>query len=85
VLKLNVVRKPEGKRQLGKPKRRWDDDIGVDLKEISWEGVDWMHVAKDGDQYRAVVNGESGNEISGTIKGGEFLDELHGAESFLRS
>jgi len=42
----------------------------MDLREIVWEGVDWMHLAQDRDQWRAVY--EHGNEHSGSIKGGEF-------------
>jgi hypothetical protein len=51
-----VVGEPEEKRPLGKPRRRWEDNIRMDLKEIGWEGVDWMHVAQDGDQWWALVN-----------------------------
>jgi hypothetical protein len=37
---------PEGKRSLGRPRRRWDDNIRMDLREINWEGgVEWMHLA----------------------------------------
>jgi len=51
-----AVRKPERKRLLGKLGRTWEDNIVVDLREIRWEGVDWMHLAQDRDQWRAVVN-----------------------------
>jgi hypothetical protein len=50
------VRKPQEKRQLGRLRRRWEDNIGMYVREVGWEGVDWMHVAKDRDQWRAVVN-----------------------------
>jgi len=40
-----LVGKPEGKRPLGRPRRRWEDNIRMDLKELGWEGVDWMHLA----------------------------------------
>jgi hypothetical protein len=40
-----VVGKPERKRSLGKPRRRWEDNIRMDLREIGWEGVDWIHLA----------------------------------------
>jgi hypothetical protein len=46
---------PEGKRPLGKPKRRWED-TRTDLKEVGWEGVDRMHLAQNRDQWRALVN-----------------------------
>jgi hypothetical protein len=42
--------KPEEKRPLGRPKHRWEDNITMDLREIGWEGVDWMHLAQDRDQ-----------------------------------
>jgi hypothetical protein len=48
--------KPEGERQLGRPRRRWEDNIEMDLREIWWEGVDWIHLAQGRDQWRAVVN-----------------------------
>jgi hypothetical protein len=44
------VRKPEGKRPRGRPRRRWEDNIRMDLKEIVWEGVDWIHLVQDRDQ-----------------------------------
>jgi transposase len=50
------VRKPEGKRPLGRPRRRWVDNIKMDLREIGWDGVDWIDMAKDGDHWRAFVN-----------------------------
>jgi hypothetical protein len=51
-----LVGKPEGKRPLGRLRRRWEDNNRMDLREIGWEGVDWMHLAHDRDQWRAVVN-----------------------------
>jgi hypothetical protein len=51
-----LVGKPEGKRPLGRPRRRWEDDIRMDLKEIGWGGMDWIDLAYDRDQWRAVVN-----------------------------
>jgi hypothetical protein len=41
-----LVGKPEWKRSLGKCRRRWEDNIRLDLKEIEWEVVDWMHLAQ---------------------------------------
>jgi hypothetical protein len=49
-----LVRKPEGKRPLGRLRRRWEDDIRMYLRENEWEGVDWMHLAQDRDQWRAL-------------------------------
>jgi hypothetical protein len=48
-----VVGKPEGKRQLGRPRRRWVDNIKMDLREIS---VDWIDLAQDRGRWRALVN-----------------------------
>jgi hypothetical protein len=49
-----LVVKPEGKRKLGIHRRRWEDNIRTNLREIGWERVDWMHVAQDRDQWRTV-------------------------------
>jgi hypothetical protein len=51
-----LVGKPEGKRPLGRSRYRWANNIRLDLSEIRWEGVDWIHVAQDRNQWRAVVN-----------------------------
>jgi hypothetical protein len=51
-----LLEKRERKRLLGKPSLRWKDDIRMDIREIGWEDVDWMHLAHDWDQWRAVVN-----------------------------
>jgi hypothetical protein len=50
------VGKPEGKRPLGRPRLRWVDNIKMDLIEIGWDGVDWIELAQDRDQWRALVN-----------------------------
>jgi hypothetical protein len=47
--------KPEGKRPLGRPRRRWEDNIKMDLRKIGWDGMDWIELAKDSDQWRALV------------------------------
>jgi hypothetical protein len=52
----NLVGKPEGKRPLGRRRSRWDDNITLDLREIVWENVDWMHLAQVKGHWRAVVN-----------------------------
>jgi hypothetical protein len=49
------VGKPEGKRPLGRPRRRWEDGIRVDLREIG-RGVEWIQVAQDRDRWLALVN-----------------------------
>jgi hypothetical protein len=51
-----LVGQPEGKRPLGRPRRRWVDNIKLDLREIGWDVVDWMDMAQDRDQWRALVN-----------------------------
>jgi hypothetical protein len=51
-----LVGKPEGKRLLGRPRRRWVDNIRMDLGEVGWGGVDWNGLAKDRNRWRAVVN-----------------------------
>jgi hypothetical protein len=48
--------KPEGKRPLGRPRRRWVDNIKMDLREIGWDGVDWSELVQDRDKWRALVN-----------------------------
>jgi hypothetical protein len=44
-----LVGKPEGKRPLGRPRRRWEDNIRMDLREIGWSGMDWIDLAQDRD------------------------------------
>jgi hypothetical protein len=57
VLTMHVlVEKPEGKRPLGIPRRRWVDNIKMYLREIGWYSKDWIDVAQDWDQWRALVN-----------------------------
>ena len=48
--------KPEGKRALGKPRRRWEDNIKMDIKEVGCGGMDWIDLAEDRDSWRALVN-----------------------------
>jgi hypothetical protein len=49
------VGNPEGKRPLGSTRRRWVDNIKIDLREIGWDGGDWIDLAQDRDQWRALV------------------------------
>jgi hypothetical protein len=51
-----LVVKPEGRRPLGRQRRRWEDNIKMDLREIGCDGRDWIVLAQDGDQWRAFVN-----------------------------
>jgi hypothetical protein len=51
-----LVGKPEGMRPLGRPRRRWVGNIILDLREIGGDGMDWIDMAQDRDQWRALVN-----------------------------
>ena len=51
-----LVGKPEGKRPLGRPRRRWEDNIKVDLQEVGGGSGDWMELAQDRDMWRALVS-----------------------------
>jgi hypothetical protein len=51
-----LVGKPEGKRPLGRPRRRWEDGVRMDLREIGLGHVDWIRLAQDRDRWRAVVS-----------------------------
>jgi hypothetical protein len=51
-----LVGRPRGKRPLGRPRRRWEDNIRMGLREIGWGGAGWMHLRQDRDQWWAVVN-----------------------------
>jgi hypothetical protein len=50
------VGKPEGKRPLGRPRCRWVDNIKMNLREIGWDGVDWIDMTQNMDQWRVIVN-----------------------------
>jgi len=66
-----LLRKPEGRRPLGRPRRRWVDNIMMDLQEVGCGYMDWIGLAQD----RQVADAcECGNEHSGSMKCGEFLD-----------
>ena len=64
--------KPEGKRPLGRPRRRWEDNIETDLQEVRYGGTDWIDLAQDREKVAGTC--ECGNEPLGSIKCGEFLD-----------
>jgi hypothetical protein len=49
-----LVEKPEGKRLPGRPRRRWMDSIKMDLREVGWGGIDWIDLAQDRNQWRAL-------------------------------
>jgi hypothetical protein len=69
-----LVGKPEMKPHLGRPRRRWVHNIRMGLRETVWEGVDWIRLAQDTDQWGGSC--EHGNEASGSIKCGEIPEEL---------
>jgi hypothetical protein len=51
-----LVGMSEGKRPLGRPRRRWVDNIKIDLREIEWDDMDWIDLAQNRDQWRALLN-----------------------------
>jgi hypothetical protein len=48
--------RPERRRPLSRPRRRWEDNIKMDLQEVGWEAMDWIGMAQDRDSWRALVN-----------------------------
>jgi hypothetical protein len=53
---MSLRGKPEGKRPIGRSRRRWEDNIKMDLREIGWGGMDWIDLPQDRDQWKALVN-----------------------------
>jgi hypothetical protein len=51
-----LVGKPEGKRPLGRPRLRWEDNIKIDFQEVEYGGIDWIELARDRDRLRELVN-----------------------------
>jgi hypothetical protein len=51
-----LVWKPEGERPLGRPRRRWEDNIKMDVQEVGCGGMDWIELAQVRDRWRALVN-----------------------------
>jgi hypothetical protein len=51
-----LVGNPKGKRPLGRPRCRWEDNIKADVKEVGCGGLDWIELAQDRDRWRAIVN-----------------------------
>ena len=50
------MRKPEGKRPLGRPRLRWEDNVKIDLQEVGCGDMDWIELAQDKERWRALVN-----------------------------
>jgi hypothetical protein len=73
-----LVGKPEGKRPLGRPRRRWVDNIRMDIGEVGWGDVDWIGLVQDKNRWRALVNSvlnhrvpyNAGKLLSGYTTGG---------------
>jgi hypothetical protein len=72
IIILRIPKNPEIKSPLGRPRRRWEDNIKMDLREVGCKGMDWIDLAQDRDIWRALANAV--NEPSRSIKCGEFLD-----------
>jgi hypothetical protein len=51
-----LVGRPEGRRPLGRPRRRWEDNIKMDIREVGWEDKNWIDLSQDRDRWRALVN-----------------------------
>jgi hypothetical protein len=75
-----LMGEPEGKRPLGKPRRRWEDNIKMDVREIWWGRMDWIDLAQDRDQWRACrVPQNVGKFLNGCSTGGfSSRSQLHG-------
>ena len=69
-----LVGKPEGKKPLGRSNHRWKDNIKMDLKEIGWVRMVWIYLVQDRGQMVGCC--EHGNEHTGSVVYGEFLDYL---------
>jgi len=67
-----LVGKPEGRRPLGRRKRRWEDHIKLDPQEVGCGDMDWIYVVQDG--YKVAGTCDCGNEPSGSVKCGELAE-----------
>jgi hypothetical protein len=66
-----LVGKPEGKSPLGRPRRRWEDNVRIDLQEVGCGGMDWIELTQDRYRWRAVVNAVMNLRV--LYKAGNFL------------
>jgi hypothetical protein len=81
------VGKPEGRRPLGRPRRRWIDNIKMDLLEIGSGGVGWIGVAQDIDKWRAPVNAVVNLRVpltAGKLSSGYIIGGISSSSQFLR-
>jgi hypothetical protein len=69
-----LVERPEGKRPLGRPRRKWVDSNKMDLRDIGWFGMDWIDLVHDRDQCRVLVNTVLNFRVPETV--GEFLSSF---------
>ena len=67
-----LVGKAEGKRPFGRPRRRWEDNIKMDLTEVGCEGMDWIELAQDRDRWQALVNAVMNLRVAKNV--GNFLN-----------
>jgi hypothetical protein len=75
-----LVWRPEGKRPVGRPRRRWEDNIKMDLREIGIDGANWIRLAQDRVQWRACVN--TVIKPSGSIRKQDIFDKLSDDQLF---
>jgi hypothetical protein len=68
-----LVGKSEGKRTLGRPRRRWEDNITMNVKEIEWGGINWIHLAQGKDWWRVLVNAVMNLRVPQNV--GKFLSD----------
>jgi hypothetical protein len=78
-----LVGNPEGKRPLGRPRRRWVNNIKMDIREIGWDGMDLIDLARDMDQWRALVNAVMNLRVP--LNAGKFLSSCTISQEGLRS
>ena len=74
-----LVGKPEGRRPLRRPSRRWEDNIGMDLREVGCGCVDWMELAQDRDRWRALVSAVMNLRVP--LNAGNFLTVVIGVKN----